>query len=458
MQKQNILLWQFFEVNQKKVVNKLKKKNRKIYCPNFLDEKYNNLIFGLADFNYLLKNFNNQSFFDTDFFINFYKENFSVWIKSFFSRGQYRKQNYFDLDAIFKCQSYYVYSYIKKKKITHFITGPHFSWNGFDYLAASMAKSLNVKTIFLLAVFRNRFFYTPDYKDWGFFKKAKKLFKPLDTNNLNILKINKLHYMDQNFYLTQKFGFKILIPNIFKIFSKNGINFFLNKFFNFKENLNLYKFWIQENHRNFITKKLPKNYIYFPIHLQPESTTIGYNATAYIDQALCVEKIHAKLPPNFKIIIKEHPAQEDLYHRGKLFYKRISFLKNVIFTNVNDSSEELIKKSSIVATVTGTVGWEAIRLLKPVITFGNAYYNFLPGIFFWNKNINIKKILQTKISEKKLVDAICLFSKKMGFGLDSVDYSPAADFTSAFKKEAYNESREVNTLINSLETILKEIQ
>jgi len=455
MQKQNILLWQFFEVNQKKVINKLKRKNRKIYCPNFFDKSHNNLIFSLADFNYLLKNFNQQSFFNTDFFINFYKENFLIWLKSFFSRGHYREQNFFDLDAIFKCQSCYVYNYIKKKKITHLITGPHFSWNGFDYLTVSMAKQLNVKTIFLLAVFRNRFFYTLDYKDWGFFKKAKNLFKPLDKKNLQTLKINKLHYMDQNFYLTQKFAFKILIPNIFKIFSKNGIRFFFNKFINFKKNLNLYKFWVQENHRNFVTKKLPRRYIYFPLHLQPESTTIGYNATEYIDQALCIEKIHEKLPLNFKIVIKEHPAQEDLYHRGKLFYKRISYLKNVIFANVADSSMELIKKSSIVATVTGTVGWEAIRLLKPVITFGNAYYNFLPGVFFWNNSINIKKISKTKVNEKILLDKIHTLSKKMGFGLDSVDYSSAEDLTSDFKNIAYNESKEMNILINSLEAILK---
>ena len=134
-----------------------------------------------------------------------------------------------------------------------------------------------------------------------------------------------------------------------------------------------------------------------------------------------------------------------------MFLKR----KNVIFANVADSSMELIKKSSIVATVTGTVGWEAIRLLKPVITFGNAYYNFLPGVFFWNNSINIKKISKTKVNEKILLDKIHTLSKKMGFGLDSVDYSSAEDLTSDFKNIAYNESREMNILINSLEAILK---
>ena len=43
----------------------------------------------------------------------------------------------------------------------------------------------------------------------------------------------------------------------------------------------------------------------------------------------------------------------------------------------------------------------------------------------------------------------------MGLGLDSDDYSSAADLTSSFQKKKYNESNEIKTLINSLETILK---
>ena len=455
MQKQNILVWQFFEINQKKFINFFKKKNRKIFCPNFIEKNKNNLIFNLTDFEYLLKNFNDQTFFESDFFKDLQKDSFSIWTKSFYSRGHYREKNFFDLDILFKCQSCYIYNYIKKKKITHLITGPHFSWNGFDYLFYSISKKLNVKTIFLLALFRNKFFYTTEYKDWGFFKKAKSLFKPISKKNINFLEINKLHYMNQNFYLTQKLGFKILIPNIFKIFSKNGIIFFLRKFLDLKKNYRMYKFWLQENKRIFISKNLPKNYIYFALHLQPESTTIGFNSTNYIDQALCIEKLHQKLPPNYKIIIKEHPAQEDLYHRGKLFYKRLSFLKNVIFTNVNDNNEKIIKKASIIATVTGTVGWEGLRYSKPVITFGNAYYNSLPGVYFWHKNININKILKTKINKNYLNNKIYSLSKKMGLGLDSEDYSSAADLTSSFQKRKYNETYEIKTLINSLETILK---
>ena len=119
-----------------------------------------------------------------------------------------------------------------------------------------------------------------------------------------------------------------------------------------------------------------------------------------------------------------------------------------------DNSPKLATTSTG-ATVTGTIGWEGLRHLKPVITFGNAYYNYLPDVYFWHKNINIKKILKTKINKNYLNNKIYSLSKKMGFGLDSEDYSSAADLTSSFQKKKYNESHEIKTLINSLETILK---
>ena len=138
-----------------------------------------------------------------------------------------------------------------------------------------------------------------------------------------------------------------------------------------------YKFWKQENLRPFYSKKLPKNYIYLPLHFQAEATTIGLG-NEYLNQADMIEKIHNKLPKGFKIILKEHPAQNiDNILRSDFFYKRINNLSNVLFTNVNDNTFDLIKGSKIVATITGTAGWEALKFKKPVITFGLAWYNYL---------------------------------------------------------------------------------
>ena len=50
---------------------------------------------------------------------------------------------------------------------------------------------------------------------------------------------------------------------------------------------------------------------------------------------------------------------------------------------------ELVKSSKLVTTITGTVGWEALLFKKPVIAFGDVYYNKLS---FVKKCTEIEKL------------------------------------------------------------------
>ena len=78
------------------------------------------------------------------------------------------------------------------------------------------------------------------------------------------------------------------------------------------------------------------------------------------------------MPKNFKIYVKEHPNEfwlrdaciDTLYFKGINFYKEIRKIKNVKLLNNNVSPDELIKHSFCTATITGTSGWEAIKMRK----------------------------------------------------------------------------------------------
>jgi len=191
--------------------------------------------------------------------------------------------------------------------------------------------------------------------------------------------------------------------------------------------------------------------------MQPEASTIG-TGNDYVDQAKMIEKIYYKLPKNFSIIVKEHPAHMDLNHRSKFFYERLKNMKKVYFTNVNDNKDVLIKNCKAVVTVTGTAGWESLRNKKPVITFGLAWYNSLYNVYKWNSKINLEKICYRKFNLKKLNQSLTRLTRKMPEGVDSMDLSQATDFTSNFKTQKLNYSKEVKIIAHNLKKIVDSLK
>ena len=63
--------------------------------------------------------------------------------------------------------------------------------------------------------------------------------------------------------------------------------------------------------------------------------------------------------------------------RPRWYYKKLKKIPNVKLIKPNIPSFDLIAKAKLVVTITGTAGWEASFLKKPVITFGNIFYNRL---------------------------------------------------------------------------------
>ena len=178
-------------------------------------------------------------------------------------------------------------------------------------------------------------------------------------------------------------------------------------------------------------------------------------ANDYIDQAVVIEKISNSLPKKYKLIVKEHPAQFNSdYLRSDFFYERIKNLKNVLFTNVNDNHYNLVEKSKAVIALTGNSGWDAIRQKKHVISFGLAWYNCLDYVFKWRENLNIKKILETKFSEKRIIKTMKELTKKMPDGIDSLGYQDASDFTSDFKIQKFNFEKEIPIIARSLRLLI----
>lgn len=117
-------------------------------------------------------------------------------------------------------------------------------------------------------------------------------------------------------------------------------------------------------------------YIYVSLHYQPECSTSplgGY----YVHQDLMLDVLVSAVPKEIKLYVKGHK-------RGGVdpeLRERLSVDGRTVFIDPSYDSFPLIENSLAVATITGTAGWEAFINKKPVLMFGNYFYQDAPGVF-----------------------------------------------------------------------------
>jgi hypothetical protein len=140
-----------------------------------------------------------------------------------------------------------------------------------------------------------------------------------------------------------------------------------------------------------------RDYIYFPLHLQPERAT-NPDGGVYSDQYLVADLLSKHIPNNWSIYIKEHPLQfssSNLGEQGRSTYDYDDFnnLDNTNLIDITASQRELIDNASAVATVTGTAGWEAVNRGVPAIVFGNASYQLCEGVYHVKNNSELQSAI-----------------------------------------------------------------
>ena len=148
-----------------------------------------------------------------------------------------------------------------------------------------------------------------------------------------------------------------------------------------------------------------KQYIYFPLHYQPERTTSpegGY----YTHQHLAINLIVSEIPDNWEVFVKEHPSQFSSRLQGEKgrspdYYEYLQQIPSVSLVTMNSNPFDLIDNAEAVATVTGTSGWEALIRGTPTIVFGNAWYRTAPGCYYVKSTDDLTSAINS-ISEDDL--------------------------------------------------------
>jgi hypothetical protein len=129
---------------------------------------------------------------------------------------------------------------------------------------------------------------------------------------------------------------------------------------------------------------LPEKYVIYFLHYQPERTTLPEGG-AFSQQWMALRAIVSALPPGYKLLVKEHPSTFR-YHfhpgfRNVDFHTQISQLPNTQLVPLSVAPYPLIDRCVAIATVTGTVGVEAMLRGKPVLVFGAAQYRGQSGVY-----------------------------------------------------------------------------
>lgn len=145
---------------------------------------------------------------------------------------------------------------------------------------------------------------------------------------------------------------------------------------------------------------LERKFVYVPLQLQPEMTTSSLGG-AYVDQALMLEHLRDMLPEDVEIYVKENPKQGG-YARGPMFFHRLRRIPGLIFLPSHIDTKVLTAKADFVVTVTGTVGWEAIRLGTPALVFGATWYQNLPGVYAYQPELTYAEIKAAEIDHAQL--------------------------------------------------------
>ena len=128
---------------------------------------------------------------------------------------------------------------------------------------------------------------------------------------------------------------------------------------------------------NFGTKAyLNKKYIYFPLPTQPEYTN-NIMGVRWMNTTNLIETLAKNIPHDWVVYVKEHPGLLSDRIRPLRFHREIDKLPNVFHAPLYTPSLEMISNAQMVAVVTGTAGWEAILLNKPVIEFRSNEWSMM---------------------------------------------------------------------------------
>lgn len=207
------------------------------------------------------------------------------------------------------------------------------------------------------------------------FRQTETMVKFEEKTNLNIYLEKKETLFSNSFLGTEKVAAPSLtskIRNKFTELSKvwtsemgmSELVFHLSKLFGKEKRQNLH----------YSDADIDVEYVLFPLHYQPECSTNPMGGR-FENQLAAIRFLQNYLDDAVKIYVKPHPRVSKFSaHFNSVLDDRTILINNKI------PVAKLVECSKMVACITGTTGFFAALIGKPVLCFGHIFYESLPNV------------------------------------------------------------------------------
>jgi len=139
------------------------------------------------------------------------------------------------------------------------------------------------------------------------------------------------------------------------------------------------------------------SYIFFPLHVEPESA-LGVLSPEFNEQMALIELLAKNLPAGNFLIVKEHIGA--IGRRPVEFYQTLRDIPNVLIAHPYAYALDIAKKARCVAVITSTLGTEAVISGVPIISFGiHNNFKFLPYVYTVESWKELRPLLAKLFSE-----------------------------------------------------------
>ena len=180
-------------------------------------------------------------------------------------------------------------------------------------------------------------------------------------------------------------------------------------------------------------------YIYFPLHLMPESNTATQSIE--LNELSAITNLSIKIPPDWLVVVKLNPAMAGVngYTKKNHFFKDLLKLPNVYVVSPEVSSFKLIKNSQAVACLAGTALIEASMQNKKGIYWGQPEFKIISNLINFNdfdkKFFSLKESSNINIYIQAVLNLSLIFDRKIlesGFNRNSENYKENIELVNNF--------------------------